>query len=262
MSLPFELIDAFVTDAPFSGNPAGVVLLSVERPEAWMQSVAMEVNHAETAFVRAIEGGFSIRWFTPTVEVALCGHATLAAAAFLKQNGHWDGLVPVHFVTKDGLDLYVSAIEDSLELDFPAEPVSPAHHIALDVLFEDPKVIGANRMDWLVAVESEEIVRKFVPDYELLRTVGMRGVILTAPGSGESEVVSRFFAPNAGVEEDHVTGSAHCAIGPYWASLLGKQTLRCEQASPRGGFLDVTVGTARVRLRGKTRTMIKGELLG
>lgn len=262
MSYPFSLIDAFVTDKQFSGNPAGVVLLTEERPAEWMQSVAMEVNHAETAFVRATDSGFSIQWFTPTVEVDLCGHATLASAAFLKERALWDGLVPVHFVTKDGLDLYVAAVDDSLELDFPAEPVSPAHHLALDVLFEDPKIIAANRMDWLVAVESEQIVRSYVPDYEVMRTVGMRGVILTAPGSGESDVVSRFFAPNAGVDEDHVTGSAHCAIGPFWAKQLGKTSLRCEQASPRGGFLDVTVGPDRVRLRGKTRTMIQGELLG
>ncbi len=261
-TVPFYLVDAFAR-TPFTGNPAGVVILSEELPSALMQSIAMEMNQAETAFALKAKTGWNLRWFTPGVEVDLCGHATVATAAALWDHGAAEKGKTIEFETRSG-KLTASPRGEEIELNFPATPPTPA--TAVPGLLESlgltsATYIGRSRFDLLVEVENESIVRSLKPDMPSLAKVDVRGVIVTAKGEAEEyDFVSRFFAPAAGVNEDPVTGSAHCCLTPYWTSKLNKNPLLAYQASPRGGFVAVELVNDRVLLRGGYRIMVRGQL--
>lgn len=260
---PFYLVDAFARKA-FTGNPAGVVILKEEIPAEVMQAIAMEVNQAETAFVRKTSEGFSLRWFTPAVEVDLCGHATVATAAAMWDYGAADREKSIEFLTRSG-KLTATPRGQEIELNFPATPPTPSGNVqglfgALGI--DAARFLGRSRFDLLVEVESEEVVRGMKPDFASLKKVEVRGVIVTAKAEGkEYDFVSRFFAPAAGIDEDPVTGSAHCCLAPFWAEKLGKPALVGYQASPRGGFVAVETVGERVLLRGGYRVVIKGEII-
>lgn len=265
MSLPLFQVDAF-TARPFAGNPAGVCLLpqgdARAEDRAWLQAVAREMNLSETAFLAPRPDGWGLRWFTPTVEVELCGHATLASAHVLFEEGRAEGEARFH--TASGL-LTARRRGEWLELDFPAEPAEPAEpppglREALGV--ESWLFTGRNRFDLLVEVEDEETVRALRPDFARLRAVTGRGVMVTSRArSAAFDFISRFFAPAAGIDEDPVTGSAHCCLGPYWGGRLGRTELTGWQASVRGGVVGVVLAGARVKLRGQAVTVFRGELL-
>jgi PhzF family phenazine biosynthesis protein len=266
MAPPIFQVDAF-TDRAFAGNPAGVCLLEAGSPragdEAWMQAVAREMNLPETAFLAPAADGFGLRWFTPTVEVDLCGHATLAGAHILFEQGLLAAGDTARFHTRSGL-LSARQREGWIELDFPAEPAEPveAPKELLAALAVQPRFVGRNRFDFLVEVESEQLVRGLAPDLGRLSVLRERGVMVTSrSGSPEYDFVSRFFAPGAGIDEDPVTGSAHCCLGPYWGARLGKGELTGYQASARGGVVRVRLAGERVLLYGQAVTVIRGELL-
>jgi PhzF family phenazine biosynthesis protein len=255
-------IDAF-TDLPFAGNPAGVCLLKKEADETWMRHIASEMNLSETAFLVQRGDIFQLRWFTPAVEVKLCGHATLASAHYLWEEDIVPPDATVQFETLSG-SLYARKNGEWIELDFPAKRVSPAPAPGglLEALGVKANFIGLNVMDYLVEVESEEIVRTLKPNLSLIATLPVRGVIVTAKSSSsEFDFVSRFFAPAAGVPEDPVTGSAHCALGPYWESKLNKKSFTAYQASARGGVMKVRTEGDRVILGGKALTILRCELM-
>lgn len=263
MSWVIYQVDAFA-DRPFAGNPAGVCLLDRPAPEKWMQAVAAEMNVAETAFlVRRDDGAYDLRWFTPLVEVDLCGHATLASAHVLWDEGVLPASERARFHTKSG-PLTAWREADIIRMDFPSEPVAAAEPPAAlaEALAVPWSFAGRNRMDWLVEVHDEATVRAVRPDPRGLAALGVRGVIVTArSASPDRDFVSRFFAPAAGVDEDPVTGSAHCALAPYWAPKLGKQALAGYQASARGGTVECTVVGDRVVLGGRAITVIRAKLL-
>ena len=253
-------IDAFTSEA-FRGNPAAVCLLDRERDASWMQNVAAEMNLSETAFLLPIDDGYSLRWFTPAVEVALCGHATLASAHAL-----WEehGLASARFHTKSGV-LTAERDGNLIELDFPAtreERVDAPEGLLESLGISDPVYVGKNKFDFLVEVASEDIVRKLDPDHAQLRRIPVRGVIVTSRATMDGvDFVSRFFAPGSGVDEDPVTGSAHCCLTPYWSAKLDKETMTAYQASQRGGFVYVQLAGDRVKLRGHAVTVFRGELV-
>ena len=263
MSWTIYQVDAF-TDRPFSGNPAGVCVLDEPAAESWMQAVAAEMNVAETAFlVPRGDGSYDLRWFTPSVEVDLCGHATLASSHVLWEQGLLAGDAEARFHTKSGL-LTARRAADGIRMDFPAEPVAPSDPPpALRQALGCPiRFAGRNRMDWLLALDDEPAVLAARPDLRLIASIGGRGVIVTARASSPlRDFVSRFFAPAAGVDEDPVTGSAHCALAPYWARELGKTTLVGYQASPRGGTVRCEVAQGRVLLGGVAVTVLRATLL-
>jgi PhzF family phenazine biosynthesis protein len=259
-------VDAF-TGEPFAGNPAAVCVLDSPREERWMAAVAREMNLAETAFlVKDIEAGtFGLRWFTPTVEVELCGHATLASAHVLWEEGHLDPEQVARFRTRSGV-LTATREGVGIVMDFPAEPSVPCETPAglLDALgVPEARYVGKNRLrDYLVEVDSESTVRSLDPDIGQLRRLGMRGVIVTARAQGKDyDFVSRFFAPGAGVDEDPVTGSAHCCLAPYWSEQFGRLDLVGYQASARGGRVGVRCRGDRVLLSGQAVTVLRGELI-
>jgi len=262
MPLRITTVDAF-THRPFAGNPAAVCVLPEPRPEAWMQDVAREMNLSETAFLVKRADGFDLRWFTPAVEVALCGHATLASAHVLWETQALRPDEQARFHTKSGL-LTADRKGDLIELDFPANPENEATvprglYEALGVPLH---YVGMSRFDVLVEVESEATVRAMKPDFGLLASVPVRGVIATTRSSSPAyDIVSRFFAPAVGVNEDPVTGSAHCCLAPFWAGRLGKQELVAYQASARGGVLYLALRGDRVRIGGHAITVLSGELL-
>ena len=263
MGLRITQVDAF-TDTPFAGNPAAVCLLPAPRDEGWMQSVAREMNLSETAFLVRAADGYDLRWFTPSVEVALCGHATLASAHVLWEDGHLPPAQQARFHTKSGL-LTGNRAAEWIELDFPAKREEPASAPAglAEALGVTPKYVGKNQFDYLVEIDGEVAVRRLTPNHAALAALPVRGVIVTSRADSPGyDFVSRFFAPGSGVPEDPVTGSAHCALGPYWQSRLGKSDLVAYQASPRGGVVRVRVAGDRVKLGGKAVTVLKGELLG
>jgi len=262
MGLRITQVDAF-TDTPFAGNPAAVCLLQAPRDEGWMQSVAREMNLSETAFLVRTADGYDLRWFTPSVEVALCGHATLASAHVLWEDGHLPSARQARFHTKSGL-LTGDRAGEWIELDFPAKREEPARAPAglAEALGVTPKYVGKNQFDYLVEVDGEGTVRRLTPNHAMLATLPVRGVIVTSRAdSAGYDFVSRFFAPGSGVPEDPVTGSAHCALGPYWQSRLGKSDFVAYQASPRGGGVRVRVAGDRVKLGGRAVTVLRGELL-
>jgi PhzF family phenazine biosynthesis protein len=262
--MPIELfqVDAF-TDIPFKGNPAAVCILPGAKDPVWMQDVAREMNLSETAFLSKETDGFNLRWFTPTVEEELCGHATLASAHILWDRGYLKRNEQARFFTRSGL-LTAELTGNWIELDFPAEPSLPAsmpEHLeqALGVV---PKYVGKNRLDYLVEVGSEQDVRDLKPDFNRLCQISSRGFIVTSQATmGEYDFVSRFFAPQEGIPEDPVTGSAHCCLGPFWASRLGKEEMIAYQASSRGGVIRVSVCGKRVRLSGQAVTVFHGKLI-
>ena len=253
-------MDAF-TDKPFAGNPAAVCVLPAAREEQWMRDVAREMNLSETAFLHPNGAGYNLRWFTPAVEVALCGHATLASAHVLWEDGHLAPGAVANFYTQSGL---LTAVRkgDWIEMDFPAtenEPAEAPPQLA-EALGLQPVYVGKNKFDYLIEADSEATLRALEPDHSTLRKLPVRGIIVTARGT-EYDFVSRFFAPGSGVDEDPVTGSAHCALGPYWARKLGKTTLRAFQASARGGEVGVRLEGDRAILSGQAVTVMQGELL-
>lgn len=263
MAVPIWQVDAF-TDRPFSGNPAAVCLLDHERDATWMQSVAAEMNLSETAFVRRLADGYELRWFTPAVEVDLCGHATLASAHALWYAGVASPDEPIRFHTRSGV-LTASRDADLIHLDFPATPAVECQPPAalLDALaVNQPVFIGKTPFDKFLVVSSADVVRSLRPDFPRLASERNRGVIVTASSDDPRfDFISRYFAPAAGIDEDPVTGSAHCCLGPYWSQRLGKTELVGFQASERGGIVHVRVAGDRVILGGQAVLVLKGELV-
>lgn len=262
MPLPVHLVDAFA-EAPFGGNPAAVCLLDQPRPEAWMQAVAREMNQAETAFVVVSSAPHAIRWFSPTTEIALCGHATLAAAHVLWESGRLSRGEPARFTYAQGV-LAAVLIGEAIELDFPTLPERPCNPPAdLSELLGVPvKYVGRSDLDFLTLIDREEDLRRLEPDLRAIAKLPARGLIVTAPAREEGfDFLSRFFAPGSGIDEDPVTGSAHCTLGAFWQARLGKGRMRARQVSPRGGVLDVRMEGARTALGGRAFTIARGELL-
>lgn len=267
MGAPLFHVDAF-TDRPFAGNPAAVCVLSdVPEPESsWLQNVASELNLSETAFLRRADTGWRLRWFTPSVEVDLCGHATLASAHVLWEAGYARRGATIVFDTASGRLSAVERGEGEIELDFPAEPASPCPPPA-DLLASlgaaSSRFTGRNRLDHLVELNGEAAVRALAPDFRRLAAAcgSERGVIVTAASDRpEFDFVSRYFAPGVGIDEDPVTGAAHCCLGPFWAERLKKKDLSGYQASKRGGTVRVRVAETRVFLGGRAVTVFRGEL--
>lgn len=264
MTQPIYIVDAF-TDKPFAGNPAAVCPLTGEheRDAVWMQAVANEMNLSETAFViPRPDGSWNLRWFTPLVEVDLCGHATLGSAHALWTTGHADPEQPLRFHTRSG-ELICTLRGTQIEMDFPACPAvakAPVEGFA-EALGSIPQFVGQNGMDILAVLDSEEIVRTLKPDINQLGQLPVRGVIVTAKADTPGlDFVSRFFAPQSGIAEDPVTGSAHCCLGPYWQSVLGKNELVGYQASQRGGTVTVRCVGNRVILGGSATLVLEGTL--
>jgi PhzF family phenazine biosynthesis protein len=257
------VVDAF-TDRPFAGNPAAVCVLPRERDEAWMQAVAREMNLSETAFVRSGTDAWILRWFTPAVEVDLCGHATLATAQVLWETGKVAPDQSIRFGTRSGL-LTAERKGEWIELDFPATPETPAPKPEglSRALGAAPRYVGRTRFDYLLELDDEAVVHELRPDFRKLAALGVRGVIATSRADdpdGGYDFVSRFFAPESGVPEDPVTGSAHCALAPYWAERLGKTELVGYQCSARGGTVRTRLAGDRVILAGQAVTVLRGEL--
>jgi PhzF family phenazine biosynthesis protein len=262
VSIPIYQVDAF-TDRLFAGNPAAVCLLSAPRDERWMQSVAAEMNLSETAFLHRDGDDWRLRWFTPVVEVALCGHATLASAHVLWETGHLARRETARFHTKSGL---LAATRDGadIELDFPAKIAEPAEAPAglAEALGVKPLFVGRSAFDYLVEADSAATLRAMKPDFATLAQLPVRGVIVTSRSDQpQFDFVSRFFAPASGVNEDPVTGSAHCTLGPFWQARLDKSEFVAYQASARGGVVKVRVAGDRTFLSGQAVTVLRGELL-
>lgn len=254
-------VDAF-TDEPFSGNPAAVCMLTRRREADWMKNIAREMNLSETAFLRRGEDGFDLRWFTPAIEVDLCGHATLASAHVLWEIGVLPPGDQARFHSRSGL-LTADQVDGWIELDFPATPEqeTTAPPGLIEALGVEPRYVGRSRFDYLVEAASEAVVRDLQPDFAQLRALQVRGVMVTSRAETTGfDFVSRFFAPGAGIDEDPVTGSAHCCLGPYWRQQLGKEAFTAYQASARGGVVRVHVVGERVRLGGKAVTILAGKL--
>ncbi len=254
-------VDAFTSER-FKGNPAAVCLLEGPRDDDWMQAVALEMNLSETAFVEPNDGRYGLRWFTPSVEVDLCGHATLASAHVLWETGTVDAGNGIEFDTRSGV-LTAARAGDWIELVFPATPEEEATcNIDLErALGATPTYVGKSIFDFLVELASEQVVRDVDPDFILIERAAARGVIVTAKSASEEyDFVSRFFAPQSGVAEDPVTGSSHCCLAPYWARRLGKDELVGYQASQRGGTVRVKLQDTRVVLGGQAVTVFDAEL--
>jgi PhzF family phenazine biosynthesis protein len=262
-TIPIFHVDAFA-EKPFEGNPAAVCLLREEPPERWMQFVAAEMNLPATAFVRSVGDGYDLRWFTATGEITLCGHGTLASAHVMWTESFSEWGKPIRFQTKGGTLICKSA-GGIIELDFPAIPPTETvpESALLDALQVSPSFVGKTKFDCFLAVESEEIVRSLKPDFQALRRIpGIRGVIVTSLSNDPRyDFVSRFFAPRIGIDEDSVTGSAHCSLAPFWFERLGKTTMTAFQASKRGGVLRVRSEGDRVVLGGKATSILRGELV-
>jgi predicted PhzF superfamily epimerase YddE/YHI9 len=267
MTQAIVVVDAF-TDVPFAGNPAAVVILPGPAPEEWMRNVAREMNLAETAFLYKKGDHYALRWFTPTIEVDLCGHATLGSAHVLWQDGHLSPDAEARFQTRSGL-LTARRLGERIVLDFPTLPAAPcpAPPQLLAGLGAEARWVGKNSMDYLVELVDETTVRSLTPDMNLLANLPKlpgRGVIVTSRAESERpyDFVSRFFAPAAGIPEDPVTGSAHCALGPYWRQTFGRDAMIGYQASPRGGTVYVECRGDRVLLGGQAVMVVRGELVG
>jgi PhzF family phenazine biosynthesis protein len=269
MGIAFAQVDAF-TDQPFAGNPAAICALQAPADAAWMQAVAREMNLSETAFlVRRPDGDFDLRWFTPGGESDLCGHATLASAHLLWQDGHLRPDEQGRFHTRSGL-LTAARAGDWIELDFPAAPPVPvaepeglgrALGLPLHDVYRSQPQHG-DQYHYVVEVASEQAVRELAPDFAALRAVPIIAVAVTSRADTPGyDFVSRFFAPISGIDEDPVTGSVHCTLGPYWKQRLGKDTFVAYQASARGGVVRVRLAGDRVLLGGQAVTVLRGELL-
>jgi PhzF family phenazine biosynthesis protein len=263
MAIPLIHVDAF-TDRPFAGNPAAVCLL--ERPvlSTWMQQVAAEMNLSETAFLLPRADGFALRWFTPAVEVELCGHATLAGAHVLWERGVVERHEPIRFFTRSKL-LRATRQDDWIWLDFPARQQAPAGapEGLIQALGVTPVYVGAEGKDYLVEMASEALVRHLRPDFALLRRLPVRELTVTSQAEAQEpyDFVSRFFAPAYGIDEDPVTGIAHCMLAPFWGARLGKTECVGYQASVRGGVVRTRLEGDRVHLGGHAVTVARGEIL-
>lgn len=255
----FYHVDAF-THEPFRGNPAGVCILDQPLNEKWMQALANEINLSETAFLYPKGRVFRLRWFTPKVEVDLCGHATLASAHVLYEIGQVPKDQEIHFETRSGL-LLARFKNGMIEMDFPAtyaKAISPPKGLLEALGIFSFSFIGKNQEDYLIVVENPDHVRNCQPEFKRLQQIPCRGVILTSKDdSGKYDFISRFFAPRVGIDEDPVTGSAHCTLGPYWASVLNKSVLFAYQASSRGGEIRVQPLGDRVLLQGEAVTVME-----
>ena len=261
MKTPIFQVDAF-THQPFRGNPAAVCILDSPRPDAWMLAVAQEMNLSETAFLLPEEGMYRLRWFTPAVEEKLCGHATLASAHVLWESGKLKPDETARFNTLSGV-LTASKYGSLIELNFPATPPEPVETppLLLDALKVSPLYVGKSPFDYLVEVADDETVRNLQPNMTLMREMDIRGIIITSRSKDPKyDFISRFFAPHDGIDEDPVTGSAHCCLGPYWREKLGKTSFNAYQASRRGGMIAVRLEGNRTILGGEAVTVMGGEL--
>lgn len=270
MPHPLYLVDAFAS-TPFTGNPAAICIPNAAMvdedntfflSDEWHQQIAAEMNQAETAFLIERPLHWDLRWFTPLSEVDLCGHATLASAHILWETGRQKENDPICFMTRSG-KLTCTKIKTGIAMDFPSEPPveSPTPVELLNGLGVKPIWVGKNRMDYFAVLDSEETVRQLIPDLALLAKLPCRGTIITAKSSGKYDFISRTFFPQLGVPEDHVCGSAHCCLGPYWREKLGKDELHAFQASKRGGEVHVKCVGDRMVLSGRAITTLRGELL-
>jgi PhzF family phenazine biosynthesis protein len=263
MGLTIFQVDAF-TSIPFAGNPAAVCVLSESPEDSWMQKVAREMNLSETAFLVKQSDGFSLRWFTPTVEVDLCGHATLASAHVLWTEGHLPLEQEARFHTRSGL-LTAIREDDWIIMNFPADrskdaKIRPELIKALNAPICE---VYEGAIGYIVEVDSEAVVRAVQPNVEILKSLPAKGLVVTSAANTDTEYdfVSRFFAPALGILEDPVTGSAHCALAPFWRDRLNKTEFLAYQASARGGILKVRCNGDRVVLGGQAVTVMKSELL-
>ncbi len=258
-------VNAFTRNS-FKGNPAGVYISDKPRSEEWMRGMAREMNLSETAFLvpTGEKGEFNLRWFTPKVEVSLCGHATLSSAHILWEQGYLDKQTDARFHTLSGL--LTARLTDGgwIVLDFPAKSMELAatpEGLLESLKISEAKFVGLNKTNYLVEVDNEETVRNLTPDHSKLRSVNLRSVVVTARSSTpDFDFVSRFFAPGAGIDEDPVTGSSHTGLTPYWAKKLGKKEMTAYQASARGGILKVVDNGSRVEIHGQALTVFKAEL--
>jgi PhzF family phenazine biosynthesis protein len=263
MSFPLFHVDAF-TRAPYSGNAAAVCMLDQPREDAWLQQVASEMNLAATTFLYPQDDGYRLRWFSAKVELELCGHGTLASAHTLWEQGYLANDAQARFYTRAGL-LTAKRDGEWIELNFPARPEKPVEYsgVLVESLGVTPRYVGKSQLDYLVEVESEAILRGVQPNFRQLATLPARGVIVTATANANSayDFVSRFFCPSVGIDEDPVTGSAHCVLSPFWSNRLGRAQLTGYQASTRGGTVRVRLDGDRVLLGGQALTVMRGELL-
>jgi predicted PhzF superfamily epimerase YddE/YHI9 len=263
MGLSVFHIDAF-THTPFTGNSAAVCILDEPREDAWLQQVAREMNLAATTFLYFEKDGYRLRWFSAQVELELCGHGTLASAHALWEQGYVPKDMPIRFYTRGGV---LTAQRDGvwIELDFPSKPEEAVAAPALlsESLGVTPLYVGKSQLDYLVEVESESVVRNLRPDFAQLVKIPTRGIIVTAAADrgAEYDFVSRFFCPSVGINEDPVTGSAHCVLSSFWSRRLGQEKLTGYQASARGGIVRVELAGERVHLAGQAVTILRGELL-
>ncbi|WP_019413969.1 PhzF family phenazine biosynthesis protein [Paenisporosarcina sp. TG20] len=250
------------TEKAFKGNPAAVCLLSEEKDVDWMQNVAKEVNLPATAFIYHNKNDYHLRWFSPSIEMPICGHGTLASSFFLWENGYVEKDKTISFNTKSGI-LKSRFVDEWVQLEFPSilEEKSIAPDLLIEALGVEPIYVGKNQLDYLVEVKSEAIVRDLKPRIDLIAQLPARGVIVTSQSnSSEYDFVSRFFSPAQGLNEDYVTGSAHCCLGPYWKEKLQQSEFTAYQASNRGGILRVKVVGDKVLLSGKVVTVFEGNL--
>lgn len=255
-------VDAF-TNKPFSGNPAAVCIIDDEKPDKWLQNFAAEMNLSETAFIWKEQEGYNLRWFTPKNEEELCGHATLASAHVLWETGLLKLKNEAVFNTKSGV-LTAKKSGEWIYINLPSEPPEEAEapKSLIEGLGVEPLYTGKNRLDYIVEIKSEEVLRELQPNMEKLRQVNTRGIIVTSKtSSSKYDFISRFFAPDLGIDEDPVTGSAHCCLAPYWAKSMRKYKFMAYQASPRGGELKVNLIEDRVVLGGETITVMEGKVV-
>ena len=263
MPIRIVTVDAF-TNTPFAGNPAAVCVITEPRPEDWLRNVAREMNLSETAFLLPRDGEFDLRWLTPAVEVDLCGHATVASAHVLWEDGHLAPGKQARFHTRSG-QLTADRRGDWIELDFPvkiATVTEPPAELLPALGVSSPVAVAKNAFDYMVEIESEEELRTLRPDHSTLRKIPVRGVIVTARSATNGfDFISRFFAPGSGIDEDPVTGSAHTALGPYWGSKLGKPEMTAFQASARGGVVRLRLNGDRIILGGQAVTVMQATLL-
>ena len=260
--LAIAILDAF-SDKPFSGNPAGVCLLENSISQELMQQIAMEMNLSETAFVErtADPSVFSLRCFTPSVEVNLCGHATLASATWMFHEGWVKSEDTIHFQTRSGI-LSVTKSEEGVCMDFPLIPTTMEKHPDYEHTLFGASIVQAARLrgNWIFELNDEAAVRNLVPDFARIAATSEEGFIVTAVGSYEYDLVSRYFGPNLGIQEDPVTGFAHCALVDYWHKKTGKMSFNAFQASKRGGTLYLEKNGDRVNIHGKAVVVVRGNL--
>ncbi len=272
MELTVTQVDAF-TNKPFSGNPAAVCVTEQPLEDGLMQAIAAEMNLSETAFLHpikddAVEGGYSLRWFTPAVEVDLCGHATLASAHVLWSEGHLAAGEPAKFKTRSGWLGAKQTADGWIEMDFPVQPVEPSSYVMPQLIKSlccggNIRAVSKNEKNYLVEIQSEQALKGLQPDFAEVAKLPVHGIIATAEADSEEiDFVSRYFAPAVGINEDPVTGSAHSSLAPYWQARLSKDTMVARQVSARGGVLRVTCeANERISICGQAVTVMKGTLL-